>query len=133
MLFAAGRYADAQAQFQKFLDAYPGSSFAAQAALGVAASLDAQGKTDPAAGGYQRIINTYSDAVAVDSARFALAQIDERQNKFTEAVNLYEAIVRYNPNGSLGSEAGLRLMELKMKLPTASPATAPAAPLKPNL
>ena len=27
-LFAAGRYADAQAQFQKFLDTYPGSFFA---------------------------------------------------------------------------------------------------------
>jgi TolA-binding protein len=132
MLFAAGRYADAQAQFQKFLDAHPGSFFAAQAALGVATSLDAQGKTDLAAGVYQRIINSYSDATAVDSARFALAQINERQGKLAEAVNLYEAIVHYNPNGSLGSEAGLRLMELKMKLPSASPSTAPAAPFKLN-
>ncbi|MGB8370685.1 MAG: tetratricopeptide repeat protein [Verrucomicrobiia bacterium] len=133
MLFAAGRYADAQAQFQKFLDVHPDSFFAAQAALGVATSLDAQeGKTDLAAGVYQRIINTYSDAVAVDSARFALAQIDEHQGKLAEAANLYEAIVRYNPNGSLGSEAGLRLMELKMKLQSASPSTAPAAPFKPN-
>jgi TolA-binding protein len=132
MLFAAGRYADAQAQFQKFLDAHPGSFFAAQAALGVASSLDAQGKTDLAAGVYQRIINNYSDTVAVDSARFALAQIDERQGKLAEAVNFYEAIAHYNPNSSLGSEAGSRLMELKMKLPSASPATAPAAPFKPN-
>jgi TolA-binding protein len=132
MLFVAGRYADAQAQFQKFLDAYPGSFFAAQAALGVATSLDAQGKTDLAAGVYQRIINTYSDATAVDSARFALAQTDEHQGKLSEAANLYEAIVRYNPNGSLGSEAGLRLMELKMKLQSASPSTAPATPFKPN-
>jgi len=130
MLFAAGRYADAQAQFQKFLDVHPDSFFAAQAALGVATSLDAQGKTDLAAGVYQRIINNYSDAVAVDSARFALAQINERQGKLAEAVNLYEAIVRYNPNGSLGSEAGLRLMELKTKLQSASPSTAPAAPFK---
>jgi TolA-binding protein len=132
MLFAAGRYADAQAQFQKFLDAYPGSFFAAQAALGVATGLDAQGKIDLAAAGYQRIINSYSDAVAVDSARFALAQINERQGKLAEAANLYEAIVHYNPNGSLGSEAGLRLMELKIKLQSASPSTAPAAPFKPN-
>jgi TolA-binding protein len=132
MLFEAGRYADAQARFQKFLDAYPGSFFAAQAALGVATSLEAQGKTELAAGSYQRIINSYSDATAVDSARFALAQIDERQGKLAEAANNYEAIVHYNPNGSLGSEAGLRLMELKTKLPSASPATAPAAPFKPG-
>ncbi len=132
MLFAAGRHADAQAQFQKFLDAYPGNFFAAQAALGVATSLDAQGKTALAAAGYQRIINSYSDAVAVDSARFALAQINERQGKLAEAINLYGAIVHYNPNGSLGSEAGLRLMELKMKLQSVSPSTVPADPFKTN-
>jgi TolA-binding protein len=132
MLFAAGRYPDAQAQFQKFLDAYPGSFFAAQAALGVATSLDAQGKTDLAAGGYQRIINTYPDAVAVDSARFALAQINERQGKLVEAINLYGAIVKYNPNSSMGSEAGLRLMELKTKLQSVSPSTVPADPFKPS-
>ena len=132
MLFAAGRYPDAQAQFQKFLDAHPGSFFAAQAALGVATSLDAQGKTDLAAGGYQRIINSYPDAVAVDSARFALAQINERQGKLVEAINLYRAIVKYNPNSSMGSEAGLRLMELKTKLQSASPSTVPADPFKPS-
>jgi len=132
MLFAAGKYPDAQAQFQKFLEAYPGSFFAAQAALGVATSLDAQGKADSAAVAYQRIINSYTDTVAVDSARFSLAQIDERQGKLTEAANLYEAIVRYNPNGSLGMEAGLHLIELKSKLPPASSSTVPAVPARPT-
>ena len=58
------KYADAQTQFQKFLDAHPDSFFAAQAALGVAASLDAQGKTDLAAGAYQRVISIASDPMA---------------------------------------------------------------------
>jgi TolA-binding protein len=132
MLFEAGRYADAQAQFQKFLDAYPGSFLAAQAALGVATSLDAQGKADLAAGGYQRVINSYSDAAVVDSARFSLAQIDERQGKLAVAADLFEAIVHNNPSSSLGSEAGLHLMQLKMKQPSASPAAAPAALSQPN-
>jgi TolA-binding protein len=133
MLFAAGRYADAQTQFQKFLDAHPDSFFAAQAALGVATSLDAQGKMDLAASAYQRVINTSSDATAANSAKFALAQIDERQGKLADAMNLYEDIMRNTPpNSSLGSEAGLRAMELKMKLPSASPSTAPAAPFKPS-
>ena len=132
MLFEAGRYADAQTQFQKFLDAHPDSLFAAQAALGVATSLDAQGKTDLAAGAYQRVISISSDVTAANAAKFALAQIDERQNKLSDAMNLYEDILHNNPNSSLGSEAGLRAMELKMKLPSASPSTAPAAPFKPN-
>ena len=131
LLFEAGRYADAQTQFQKSLDAHPDSFFAAQAALGVATSLDAQGKTDLAAGAYQRIINTSSDVTAASSAKFALAQIDERQNKLTDALNLYEDLLRNNPNSSQASEAGLRAMELKMKLPAAPPSTAPAAPFKP--
>jgi predicted negative regulator of RcsB-dependent stress response len=132
LLFEAGRYADAQTQFQKFLDAHPDSMFAAQAALGVATSLDAQGKTDLAAGAYQRVIGISSDAMAANSAKYALAQIDERQNKLTDALKLYEDIVHNNPNSSLASEAGLRAMELKMKLPSAPPSTAPAAPFKAN-
>jgi predicted negative regulator of RcsB-dependent stress response len=132
MLFEAGRYADAQTQFQKFLDAHPDSYFATKAALGVATSLDAQGKTDLAAGAYQRVINTSSDVTAVNSAKFALAQIDEHQGKLTEALNLYGDVVRYNPNGLLGSEAGLHAMELKMKLSSASPSNAPATPFKPS-
>jgi TolA-binding protein len=132
MFFAAGRYADAQMQFQKFLNVYPGSFFAAQADLGVATSLDAQGKTDAAAGVYQRIINSYSDAMAANSARFGLAQIDEHQGKLTDAMNLYGDIMRAMPNSSLSSEAGLRAMELKTKLQPSSSATTPAAPFKPN-
>jgi TolA-binding protein len=132
MLFEAGKYADAQTEFQKFLTAHPGGLFAGQAALGVATSLDAQGKADSAADAYQRVISTSSDVTAASSARFALAQIDERQNKLTEAMKLYEDIMRNYPNSSLASEAGLREMELKAKLPSAPSATAPAAPLKPG-
>jgi len=132
LLFAAGRYADAQTQFQKFLDAHPDGFFSAQAALGVGTSLDAQGKIELAADAYQRAIRNPSDVLAANSAKYALAQIDERQNKFSDALNLYEEVARNNPNSSLGSEAGLRAMELKMKQPSASPSTAPAAPLKSN-
>ena len=128
MLFEAGRYADAQTQFQKFLDIHPDGFFAAQAALGVATSLDAQDKTDLAAGAYQKVINISSDVAAANTAKFALAQIDERQNKLSDAMNLYDDIVRNNPN----SEAAQRAMELKMKLPSTPPSTAPAAPFKPN-
>src|SRR5580704_7454633 len=35
LLFVSEKYADAQVQFQKFLDTYPDSSFSAQANLGV--------------------------------------------------------------------------------------------------
>ena len=124
-LFEAGKYTEAQVQFKKYLETHPGDVFCAQAALGAAASLDAQGKTDLAASAYQRVISGFSDPNAVNVAKFALAQIDERQGRLADAENLYEDVARNNPNGSSGSEAALRAMELKTKLQPASTSTAP--------
>ena len=53
-LFTTGKYADAQTAFQKFLDTYPDNFLTPQATLGLAASLDALGKTDLAVSAYQR-------------------------------------------------------------------------------
>ncbi|HTV76106.1 MAG TPA: tetratricopeptide repeat protein [Candidatus Baltobacteraceae bacterium] len=124
-LFAAGKYEDAQTQFQKFIDSYPDSAFAAQASLGVAASLNAQGKTDLAADAYQRTINQATAPSTLLAAEFALAQIDDHQGKISDALRLYEDVAQKSPNGSIGSEAGLRALELKNKLPASQ---APAAP-----
>jgi predicted negative regulator of RcsB-dependent stress response len=129
-LFDAGKFTDAQAQFQKFLDAYSDSEFSGQAALGVAASLDAQGKTDLAVGAYQRVISSSSDATVASAAKFGLARIEESQGRPNDALVLYQDVARANPGGSLGSEATMRLMELRSKLPAATPAMTPAAPLK---
>jgi len=132
ILFDAGQYADAQARFQEFLNQYPANEFAAQAALGVATSLDAQGKADQAAGAYQGLINTYSDVMAQNLARFSLARLDERQNKSTDAMNLYNDIIRSMPNTPLASQAGMLAMELKSQQPAAAPVTTPGAPFKLN-
>ena len=115
-LFDAGRFADAQVQFQKFLEVHPDGDFSASAALGVAASLDAAGKLDLAVGAYQRVVNGFSDVVAVNIAKFALARIDERQGKFTDALELYESIARSSPGSASASEAGMRAAELRTKL-----------------
>jgi predicted negative regulator of RcsB-dependent stress response len=123
-LFSAGDFANAQAQFQKFLDAYPDSSFAAAAQLGVAASLDAQGKADLAGPAYQQIVNNDSEPATVLAAKFALARMDEQQGKLNEALNDYQDIARAGANTSLAMEAGIRAVEIKNKLATAKPAVA---------
>jgi predicted negative regulator of RcsB-dependent stress response len=127
-LFESGKYADAQAQFQKYLDTHPGNTFSAPAALGLAACLDAQGKIDPAAAAYQRVINGFSDPNAVDAAKFALAKIDEQRGKLTDAENLYQAVAHNNPNTPLGSEAAFHAIQLRTKLPsTVSPNSPPTS------
>ncbi|MGD0253838.1 MAG: tetratricopeptide repeat protein [Verrucomicrobiota bacterium] len=122
-LFAAGKYADAQTQFQKFLDAHPDGEFSASAALGVAASLEALGKLDLAVGAYQRVANGFSTHVVEgNAAKFALARIDGQQGKLTDALNFYESIVRSSPGSPLAQQATLRAVELKTKLTPAKPA-----------
>jgi tetratricopeptide (TPR) repeat protein len=132
-LFTAEKYADAQTQFQKFLDTYPDSAFYGQAQLGVAVSLDAQGKLDLAAGAYQKAVNS-SDAMTVNAAKLAMARIYESQGKLNEAFTLYEDVARADPNGTFGSEAEQRAMELKTKSSSPAPAsTAPVDSFKLNL
>jgi TolA-binding protein len=125
-LFAIDKFADAQVQFQKFLDTYPDNSLAPQAALGVAASLDGQGETDQAINAYQKAINLTSDGSVVAAAKFALARIDEAQGKFADADKIYAEVARAYPNSSMSSEAQMRDAELKTKSPAAAPvASAP--------
>jgi TolA-binding protein len=126
-LFTSGKYADAQTQFQKFLDTYPDNSLAPQAMLGIAASLDAQGKPDLAVSAYQRALGQSSDGNVAASAKFALARLDEAQGKPAEAAKLYQDVAHAFPNSSISSEAGLRAMELKTKLPAAAAVPAPTA------
>jgi predicted negative regulator of RcsB-dependent stress response len=126
-LFSAGKFADAQTQFQKYLEANPDSEFSGQATLGVAACLDTQGKTDQAVGAYQRVINSASDTASTSAAKFALARIDESQGRLNDALVFYQDLSRANPNSSLGSEATLRMIELRSKMP--APAAAPLSGL----
>jgi TolA-binding protein len=132
-LFTDGKYADAQAQFQKFLDAYPDNFFSPQAALGVAASLDAQGKTDQAIGAYQKAAGLTANGTVAADAKFALARIDETQGKAADAMKLYAEVARGYPNTSISSEAARRAMELKVKSPAAAVAPVPAPSVPFNL
>lgn len=129
-LFEAGRYADAQGQFQNYLDAHADDVFTGQAALGVAACLDAQGKSDLAVDAYQRAIGNLSDNEGTGVAKLAIARIYETEGKPNDALALYGEIIRANPNSALGSEASVRAMELKSKS-LSNTLSAPAAPAAP--
>ena len=131
-LFEAGKFPEAQAAFQKYLDAHPDGDYIAQASLGVAKCLEAQGKTDLAAAAYQRLINNSPDVAAVSNARFSLGQIDESLGRFSDAANVYQDLVNNAQGTMLASEAALRLVNLKGKIETTKTTTAvPPAASKP--
>ncbi|HEU6448551.1 MAG TPA: tetratricopeptide repeat protein [Verrucomicrobiae bacterium] len=112
-LFAAGKYPDAQAQFQKYLDNNPDSQFSDEASLGVAESLEAQGKTDAAASAYQRVSSQSGNPSVIVAAKFGLARIDQLQGKTADAEKVYQDVARANPGSPYAQEAAMRAMELK--------------------
>jgi TolA-binding protein len=126
MLFTQSQYANAQAQFQRFLNAYPDNIFVAQASLGLAACLDSQGKTSDAINAYRKVIEETTDENVLAQAKFSLARIYDSQGRFADARDFYEGVVRANPYSSLGQQAAIRLQELN--LPDESATTNPAKP-----
>jgi tetratricopeptide (TPR) repeat protein len=135
-LFTEGKYPEAKAQFERFTREYASSPFRGEALLGIASCLNAQGNTADAVAAYKDLIDRRLSEYMLPQARFALACLYEAQNKPELARNLFEEIERSNPYGSFGSEAGMRLEELKLKYPNlaipAAPPTTNAVPLQPQ-
>ena len=75
---------------------------------------------------YKELIDRRPTDYILPEARFALGRLYEAQNKPEEARLQFEQVARNNPYGSLGSEAGIRLEELKVKYPSLF--TPPAPP-----
>lgn len=122
-LFVEGKYPEAKAQFDRFAREYRDSPFMGQALLGIAACQDAQGKTNEAIAAYKDLIDHHPAENVLAQARFALGNLYEAQHDPEKARNQFEEVARENPYGSIGSEAGMRLEELKIKHPNLWPAT----------
>ncbi len=121
VLFSAGRYDEAQAQFQK-LSANSTSLLAPAARLGAGASLEAAGKPDAAVTEYRAVVTGYPNAAEALPAKYALGRVLEAQGKFSEAANYYQDLTRSQLAGSLGQEAAQRLSQIQGKLAATKPA-----------
>lgn len=126
-LFNEAKYAEAQAEFQKFLSSHPSSGFAGQAAFGVAASAEALGKADEAFKGYQMVVSGYGRTSVADDARMALARIHESRSQGEEALKLYDEVARPTSNSARGTEAMQYKEQLLKKYPALAKAAVPAA------
>ena len=134
-LFEAGSYKDAQEQFDKFLQENPGSSLANEALLGVAASLEADGKSADAIARYEDLIKHHVMDTTGPQARSALARLYVAANRPDDALPLYEELARANNSESWVIEAEIERQQLFIKYPNlkkapvAALAPAPAAPM----
>lgn len=128
--FAAGKYAEAQAQFERLLRDYSESPFRVQGLLGVAACFDAQGKTADATSRYDEIVKRHPNDTATAQAKSALARLHEAAGKPELALALYEDLQKTEVYNSFGLEANIRRLALLAKHPELAKAKAPAATVK---
>jgi len=124
--FSQNKFDQAKSMFEKFRREHGDNPLIPQAQLGIAACLEAQGKTAEAIAAYKDLIERKLNDITVPQAKFALANLYEADNKPELAFNLFEEIVRADPYSSLGSVAGMRAERLKQKYPKlAAPPPAP--------
>jgi predicted negative regulator of RcsB-dependent stress response len=132
---SAQAYADAQQRFTQVTQDYPDSPWSAQAHLGIAASLAAQGKSAEATSKYEEVRRRFGTSSVGDEAKLALARLYEGP-KSEEAFKLYEELLKENPNSALAMEAGMRqsiLLEsrpelAKLREPVTPPPSMPQPP-----
>jgi TolA-binding protein len=124
-LFAQGKYQEAQAQLNKFVQAKPQSSFAPTAAYGVAAALEAQNKPDEALAAYQNLSVRYPSSSVLDDAKLAIARIQEAKNQPELALATYEEMLKPGGMGSATAEAVARKTALLAKHPELAKTNAP--------
>jgi len=130
-LFTEGRYPEAQEQFSKFLSDHPDSALIAQARMGVAASVEAQGRNSEAIQKYQELISAFpSDLNIVTPAKLTLARLFEEENKPQQALTFYSELARiqnpYDPWAAEARERGQLLVAKHPELRKAEAAPAPA-------
>ncbi len=125
VLFDAGKFAEAQTQFDRFLQEYPEYPVANVALLGLASSLEAQGKTNDAIARYEDLINHHSVDATAPQAKAALAQLYLAENKPEPALHLYEELMRSGDNNSWSVEARIQGEELLDKYPNLKKPPAP--------
>jgi tetratricopeptide (TPR) repeat protein len=107
---SAADYAEAQKRFTQVTQEYPEGAWLAQAHLGIAAALAAQGKTNEAITKYEEINRRYASAPIFDQSRLALAKLYEA-SKPEEALKIYDELTKPNqgnPNSVVSMEAAMR-------------------------
>lgn len=123
--FEAGKYADAKAEFDKFLREFPQSNLRIEATYGQAACLDALNKPDEAIAAFKSLIDRYPTDPLAARAKVSLARQYKAKNQPAEALRLLEEVARTEQFGTTGLMAETLISEIKAANPNlATPAPA---------
>ncbi|MDB6129348.1 MAG: Tetratricopeptide 2 repeat protein [Verrucomicrobiales bacterium] len=133
LLFTEGKYPDAQAAFQKFLSEHGDSSFRSEADFGVAAALEAQGKTNEAMARYEEVGNRYLNEASGIQSKLNFGRMAENARNYDKALKAYTDVGKniQSPYAQEGHERSEQLLSrhpelVKTNAAPAIPSTAPA-------
>jgi tetratricopeptide (TPR) repeat protein len=127
VLYSERNYEEAQKRYAKLFQDYPTSPWVPEAHLGIAASLNAQGKSADATVKFEEVRKRFANSPAAEEAKLSLGRLYEVQ-KPEESYKLYEDIARNNPGTSLAAEAEFRKEELVRQRPELARLKEPAVP-----
>lgn len=107
LLFSENQYPEALNQFKKFQAEYGSSRLLGIAAIGVAASLDAQNnKMDEAITAYKDVLVRFPSESVAGQARIALGRLYEAKKQPDVALKYYDDILKAGVRSGWANEAG---------------------------
>ena len=112
-LFKAGNYQDAISRLNKFLQAYPGSSFAPSAHYWIGNSYYALRDFKSAISAQEKLIKTYPDSAKAPDAMLNIASSQQEMNKKPAAKKTLETLVAKYPGSEAAEKAKRRLISKK--------------------
>ena len=128
--FQASLFAEAGANYQKFLNQFPNHALAESALLGLAAVAEAQGNFPDAQRQYIQLAGTHPRGFAVMAAWLGEARCLEAQGQKKQARQKYQEVMAAAQGTSWAQVAYMRWVVLGRELPD-EPA-APAAAIEPG-
>lgn len=139
--FEANEFDQAKMMFQRVLAEHPTFPLANIAAVGVAASLEAEGKLPEATARYEDIVRRATQDSTWPQAQAALARLYTKQNQPERAFEAFKQLLSAGSSDSWTMEAQLQVRELLDKYPqlrqrpaqTAAPAASPIPETAPVL
>ena len=121
------------AAFQKLLQDFPESQYAAEAHYWLGHCYALLGEHNQAATHYQTVISKYLDRQIADEAQLQLSESYERQRHFTLAMTTYQALTERSKNPEIVAEAKERIAVLRSKEiqhTATKPSGSPPKPIK---
>ncbi|MBI4023460.1 MAG: tetratricopeptide repeat protein [Verrucomicrobia bacterium] len=126
--FQQRQWVKAQGYYQKVLEHHSTSPLAPSALFGMAAILEANGKTDEALRTYREIVSSFPQSFQAPQVRFAIARLLEMNNRLEEARQAYEELLANHPHSAWKHEASARLQKINSLLKMKSAVSNPTGP-----